>query len=507
MDPGPLPARARLTLQRTTYVLYFAANLAPRALMFVLMLVLTHLMPIAEYGSFVLVVTTGEILDMGLGNWVRILALRSEGKCPLVRPRRLGRLIALTVAMTAAALLLACLATIGRGGAGPFTLGVAAYLLAFAPHRLGLTLLQIQRKHTAYAAVEALRAGGTLAAATGAAVLIGPQFLPVALGLAGATLLSGTLGLLIALHGVERPRRARRGYLACLMYGLPIILSSALGYSLGWLDRYVVDVLIGPHGVAVFAAIYALARQPIELFLAPVNNYAFPHLISTYERDGSAAASRVQAGLLATQVMIGIAITAGLSFLTVPLLAVALPMDYRAEGASMVPWMAVGTLVLAIKLYVFDNAFHVSKRTWLQPPCMLPAAILNVTLIMLLIPRYGMAGAGIGYCVAAVLSLLTTMMVTRRVLPVPMPWRALGRLVGANLCAAAALLAARALLSPLGNLPVLIGCALTYTAVYAGLLTLLGVSIRASLETPWLLHAGPAGRRPWLRTAGTEAVR
>ncbi len=494
-------------MQRATYVLYFAANLAPRALMFALMLALTHLMPIAEYGSFVLVVTTGEILDMGLGNWVRILALRSEGKNTVVRPRRLGRLIALTVAMTGAALLLASLGNVGRGNAGPFTLGVAAYLLAFAPHRLGLTLLQIQRKHTAYAVVEALRAGGTLAAATGATVFIGPQFLPAALGLAGATLLSGMLGLFIAMRGVPRPRRARRGYLACLMYGLPIILSSALGYSLGWLDRYVIDVLIGPHGVAVFAAIYALARQPIELFMAPINNYAFPYLISTYERDGSAAASSVQAGLLVTLAMIGIAITAGLSFLTVPLLAVALPPDYRAEGALMVPWMAIGTLVLAIKLYVFDNAFHVSKRTWLQPPCMVPAAILNVTLIMLLIPRYGMAGAGTSYCVAAAVALVTTMLVTRRVLPVPIPWKALGRLAGANLCAAAALLAVRAVLSPLGDLTVLIGCALTYTAVYAGLLTLLGVSIRASLETPWLLQATSAGRAPPLRTAGTEALR
>jgi hypothetical protein len=34
----------------------------------------------------------------------------------------------------------------------------------------------------------------------------------------------------------------------------------------------------------------------------------------------------------------------GLSLLAVPLLAVALPADYREEGAVLIPWIAVGSM-------------------------------------------------------------------------------------------------------------------------------------------------------------------
>jgi O-antigen/teichoic acid export membrane protein len=453
--------------------------------MFGLMLVLTHLMPMAEYGIFVLVVTTGEILDMGLGNWVRIFALRSESGSGMLRPRRLGRLIALSLFMTLLGLAVMTIADLGQREAGAFTLGVCAYLLAFAPHRLGLVLLQIRRKHAAYAAIEGFRACATVAMALCAAAIIGPRFLPTVLALAAATALTGIGALIIALRGAPRPQRARTGYASSLVYGLPIIVSSALGYSLGWLDRYVVDILVGPYGVAIFAATYALARQPIELFLGPVNNYAFPHVVQVYERDGVKAAGRAQAGLLTSLLLIGSPITGGLLTLAPDLLSVTLPENYRVAGAEIVPWMAVGTLLLAIKLFVYDNVFHLTRKTWLQPPTMVPAAIVSVGLGFWLIARMGVQGVGIAYCVAALVALATTVVVTARLLPMPVLWGPLARVLLGNVGGLAALFAVRASLPAAGPLITLVACALAYSAVYAGLLTMLGVSIRQSLETPW----------------------
>ena len=50
---------------RGVYPLYFLANIASRASMLVVLIVLTRLLPTAEYGLFALVVTVGEILEMG----------------------------------------------------------------------------------------------------------------------------------------------------------------------------------------------------------------------------------------------------------------------------------------------------------------------------------------------------------------------------------------------------------------------------------------------------------
>ncbi|MEH3147864.1 MAG: lipopolysaccharide biosynthesis protein [Methylobacterium frigidaeris] len=483
-------------MERAAYALYFLANLAPRALMFVLLLVLTRLMPMGEYGLFVLVVTTGEICDMALGNWVRVFALRSEGAGGRVRPRRLGRLVALTAAMTSVSLVVAVGSGLLRHEQGlGFALAVSAYLLAFAPLRLSLILLQIRRMHRSYAAVEALRAGGTLAAATAATAIAGPGFLAATLGLAGATLLAGLVGLVRAMRGVARPQRARTGYGAALAFGLPVMLASMLAHAIGLVDRYAVDMLMGPHAVAVLAAAYSLARQPADLFLGPLNAYAFPHLVRLYEQEGAAATGRAQAGLLATLAIVGGAIVSGVSLLAVPLLAVALPEDYRAEGAVLIPWIAAGSLAIAAKFFIFDNAFHLSKRTWLQPPTMTPPALFGVVLCFVLVPRLGIVGAGISYALATLAACTVTAFVTRRIIPIPLPWRVLARVAVANLGAGLTLVAARGALDPLGPVAVLAGSTLAFVAVYAALLHLFGIAVRRVVETPWdpLGPGGPAG--------------
>ncbi|AWN42031.1 lipopolysaccharide biosynthesis protein [Methylobacterium durans] len=473
-------------MSRSAYALYFLANLAPRALMFLLLLVLTRLMPMGEYGLFVLVVTTGEIFDMALCNWVRIFALRSEGASATMRPHRLGRLLLLTVVTTTLAFLLAAASGLLRQDQSlAFAVAVAAMILAFAPLRLSLMLLQVQRKHSAYAAVEALRAGGTFAATSGAMLLLEPTFLNAALALSAATALAGLVGIWQALGKVSRPRRARAGYGAALAFGLPIMVAQILVYALGYFDRYIVDFLLGPHAVAVLAAAYSLGRQPIELFIGPLNNYAFPHLVKIYEHEGPEAAGTAQAGLLATLITVGSAIAMGLILLTEPLLTIALPADYHAEAALLLPWIAFGSLALFVKYFIFDNAFHLAKRTWLQPVAMLPPAIFGLCACFLLVPRLGIVGAGISFAVGSGIAALTTAVVTARILPVRLPWGMLGKIALANACASLALVTVRGYVEPAGPLIELLASTLAFVAVYAAALSLIGVSIRRTIETPW----------------------
>jgi O-antigen/teichoic acid export membrane protein len=488
-------------MERAAYALYFVANLAPKALMFALLLILTRLLPMEEYGLFMLVVTTAEICDMALGNWVRVYALRSEGASGVVRPRRLGRLIALTLGMLVVSLAFATLSGLLRHDQGAaFALAVASYLLAFAPLRLALILLQIRRMHRAYATVETLRAGGTLTAATAAVWFAGPTFLYATLGLAASTLTMGLVGLVLALRGVTPPQRARTGYGAAIAFGMPIMIASLLGYTLGSVDRYVVDMMMGPHAVAVLAAAYSLSRQPIDLFVGPLNSYAFPHLVRIYEQEGAEATGEMQAGLLTTLLIVGGAIAAGLGLLACPLLTIVLPADYRPDGAKLVPWIAVGSLFLIMKFFIFDNAFHLSKRTWLQPPTMLPPALIGVVLCLVLLPRVGIVGAGISYAVACGTACLMTALLTERLVPVPMPWGNLAKIAGANLCACLALVATRNLVAGYGPVPVLVLSTASFCAVYAALLTLTGISIRRAMESPWSPVA-PAEAAPRLAVA------
>jgi hypothetical protein len=117
---------------RGVYPLYFLANVASRASMLVVLIVLTRLLPTTEYGLFALVVTVGEILEMGSSNWVRVYLLRTEAGAPGMRPRQLGRALVLSAGGTATALIASVLVApfISADHTAEMTLAVATYVAA-----------------------------------------------------------------------------------------------------------------------------------------------------------------------------------------------------------------------------------------------------------------------------------------------------------------------------------------------------------------------------------------
>lgn len=485
-------------MKRSAYAFYFVANFTPRLMMFFLLLILTHIMPMDEYGRFVLVAATGELFDMAVGGWVRIFALRSESASGTLRPLESGRVVVLTLITTSLSVTAATgIALIRSDSVLAFAIAVIAYVLAFAPLRLALTFLQIRRMHLTYAAIEMLRAGGTLVAVTAVTLAIGPSFVNASLALAAATTLAALIGLVQALRGVARPQLARTGYVGALVFGLPIIAAIAMNYSIGLIDRYVVDIVIGPHAVAILAAAYSFARQPIELFLGPLNNYAFPHLVRIYEQDGAAATGRAQAGLLITSSMIGGAITVGITLLGTPLLTIFLPPDYVREGASLVPWLAVGAYFLTAKVFIFDNVFHLSKKTWKLPLAMLVPGMIGFALCVVLVPRFGLPGAAVSYAVAGVLFCVASALVAGPIVRTPIPWAGLVRIAVAMLAAAVALIGARSLLGTYGAVAELAGSTLAFVAVYGALLTLFGFSLRRIVEMPWSPMGGTSASNRW----------
>lgn len=206
-------------------LLYFGANLAPRLSTFVLLLVLTRLLPVEEYGLFALVVTTGEILDMAVGGWVRLFILSSDSGRGHPSAAQFGRTLVLTVVSCVVSLVGALvLALVQPNLAGPFTLAVLIYVGAFAILRLGLTLLQTRQDHKLYAGIEVGRAVLSLACAVGAEMAVGSTFLPASLGVSLATLVMGLIACGLSFRHMPRPTIPLDGYRAALAFGIPIVL-------------------------------------------------------------------------------------------------------------------------------------------------------------------------------------------------------------------------------------------------------------------------------------------
>jgi O-antigen/teichoic acid export membrane protein len=472
---------------RGVYPLYFLANIAARASMLVVLVVLTRLLPAAEYGLFALVVTVGEILEMGSSNWVRVYLLRTEAGAHKTRPRQLGRALLLsaggTVAALAAAILVAPFVSAER--TGEMMLAVVVYVAAFALLRTTLMLAQLSRSHIPYAVIETARALTVVAATIIFARIYPHSFFPASLALSLATAVCAGLGLLFA-RSLQMPAiLPRGGYLAALSFGVPFLLANCLAYAIGWSDRFVLNYFLGPAAVGVYVAAYSIARQPVELFVGALNTFTFPLLVQAYAADGSRKAGPIQSGLMITIATLGIGIVAGLSLTAEPLATLLFPPSYRAEVAMLIPWIATATFILSIKQFIFDNGLHVTQQNWPHLFTMMPTVLISIGLGIVLVGRYGVFGAAINYVVVATVATCVSAVFSFRVLSFAIPWRTLGQ---AALSALIATSATWAMIhhSTFGIVGTLIAAMIVFCGVYGALLTVSGFSLWHMIETPWV---------------------
>lgn len=485
-------------MKNANAALYFCANLAPRLATFVLMLVLTRLLPMGEYGLFVLVVTTGEVLDMAVGNWVRIFVLRSESRDRRASARRLGRTLALTVGCC----FLSCvgalvLAWIEPSLSGRFTVAVVAYVVAFATLRLGLTLLQTMQRHRAYAMTEIARAALSLIFGVGATLAIQPDFVVTSLGVSLATLIPGVFACALVFRAMPRPVLPKYGYGAAFSFGAPIVLVVLLAQIIGWLDRFIINHSLGAAIVGLYAAAFALARQPVELFSGALNPYVFPNLVRAYMSGGRRAAAPVQVGNLLALIILCGAVTAGVILLRQPFADLVLPEDYRAEAVRVMPWIALATLCNSLRTFCFDNIFHITQRNWRQFAYLVPSAGVSAIAGFLLIPQGGAVVAAMIAAGVAGLSLVGSFLLSYRLLPFGLPHRAVEGLILSMTLASAAAWGMTFLMQ--GYLPVLIliSATVSFCTVYAVMLWLCGFDLLRLLDRPWEIwratQSAPAG--------------
>jgi O-antigen/teichoic acid export membrane protein len=471
---------------RGVYPLYFLANIAARASMLVVLVVLTRLLPAAEYGLFALVVTVGEILEMGSSNWVRVYLLRSEAGTRKIRPRQLGRSLLLSVGGTVAALAISTLIApfVSAEHVGEMMLAIAVYIAAFALLRTTLLLAQLSRSHIPYAAIEIARALTVVVATIVFARLYPHSFFPASMALSLATGACAALGLLLAPGLQMRMIIPRGGYLAALSFGVPFLLAHCLAYAIGWSDRFILNYFLGPAAVGVYVAAYSIARQPVELFVGALNNFAFPLLVQAYAAGGSRKAGPLQSGLMITIVTLGIGIVAGLSLVAEPLATLLFPASYRADVVMLIPWIATATFILSIKQFIFDSGLHVTQQNWPHLFTMMPTVLISIGLGIVLVRNHGIFGAAVNYVLVATVATCASAAFSFRVLSFAIPWNALGR------AALSALIATSATWemihhSVFGVIGTLIAAVIVFCSVYGLLLTLSGFSLWRMVETPW----------------------
>ncbi len=354
---------------------------------------------------------------------------------------RRDRLAAGTVAfvgLTTTVAAVAGLATAGPlsrallGFEDPWLLAIGVLgLWAFTNLEIAYSLLRVEERAGTY--LRASIANVVISvAATSFLVVVEHQG---ARGLLAGTF-AGTTAALLGLWWVERARllsalgeraagaKAGAGLPLRRMFafGLPTVPVDAAVYALQAVDR---AYLLRADSAAA-AGLYALGVKFATIVFVAVRGfqYAWPPL--AYSVTDDAEAARLYSLVTTYYVLATGTVVAGVALLgrwLVRLLAA--PSFYGAHLA--LPWLALGWALYGLYLVfvVIAGRARMTVRT-------LPAAVLglavNVVGLVVLVPAWGIAGAGVALCLAYAAMIVATYLLTRRIFSVGFEWGRLGRL-------------------------------------------------------------------------------
>ncbi|MGO9977346.1 MAG: lipopolysaccharide biosynthesis protein [Solirubrobacteraceae bacterium] len=378
----------------------------------------------------------------------------------------------------------------GRRIPGTFRVAVLG-VWAFTNLELAYGLLRVDERLRAYMTASLCNVGLTVASSVVLVVVLGKGYNGLLIGNYGASTLV-LLGLWWTMRHRLLPRRAGGESLRTLLhFGLPTVPAEASVYALNLLDR---QFLLHQHA-STQAGLAAVGQYSIAVkiagavaFITRAFQYAWPPL--AYSVTDDAEAARLYGLVTTYYVVISGWAVAGLALEARWIVRILAPHTGYFGAYRAVPWLSLGWALygLWVVFLVIAARARVTRRNF---PAALAGLVANIVLLVVLVPPYGIAGAGIALCGAYVAMLTAMHLLVRKAFTVHFEW---GRLAQVTLLIGAVVVAGEILLPTSGALGFLSRAAMF--AAIPPLLLATGFAHRQEIEQARMLLArGRAYRR------------
>jgi O-antigen/teichoic acid export membrane protein len=401
------------------------ANAAQRTFVFLLLPIYTAVLSPAEYGRLGLLITIQSGISVALAGGMEAGVFRHffhlEGN-----PEAQRRFVASawqslmigapSVAAVVAGLLVLFVptSTVFRPNEAALAVLVAATLVTATI--VPMNVLRAEQRLKDYITLT-LVAGGSTAVLTVLSVVL------LRLGVTGwlaASLIASGLTLAAAIYIVpwtRADRFDRDGMRSTLSVAVPMIPHSLSHWSLVLLDRGILAILVAPAALGIYTLAANLALPALILILS-LNQGFMP----SYARAqaGSRAIGELRNSITA-QVFLVLFIGCALALLAP--LAVEIMAPSYSPAAELVPWLVLGYVFLGF-YYVPMNAISlIVGRTTFIWVLTVSAAMVNLGLIYILVPSYGVLAAAIASAVGyLVLSVLITLYALKLAIQLSIDW-------------------------------------------------------------------------------------
>jgi O-antigen/teichoic acid export membrane protein len=297
------------------------------------------------------------------------------------------------------------------------------------------------------------------------------------LGVAGSLMATGAgyataaivmMPVIVVRTGIRFRSDIAKGLLA---FGLPLVLNFVSYWVLQLSDRYLLALFRSLSETANYSVAYTLGSAINVVVITPFT-LAWPTTMYMIAKRGDA---RQIFRLLFRWLSMVLMFTAfALSLAGQIVLDQVFPASYRS-AAPIIPVVAESLVFYGIYFILMAGA-NIRRKTWMAAIFTSVAAVVNLVLNLILIPRYGQMGAAVSTLVAYIILAALAYVANQRIYPVPYE---ILRFVGALAGGVAIFVCAKALVGTVGTRWIwqlnFLGLVL-----YAGWLLLLGTSGRVT---------------------------
>ncbi len=189
-----------------------------------------------------------------------------------------------------------------------------------------------------------------------------------------------------------------------ISFGLPIVPASVFDWIVNSSDRYVIGILLGTAWVGYYSPAYLLGSL-ISIFINPLG-IVLPVALYRYYDKGDMASVENLLGLT-IKYFLALAIPAvfGLTLLSKSMLTVLSTQDIAEHSYLITPFVAVGMLFVGVAS-VMSNVIYLVKKTTVSMKISFMAAVINLSLTLILVHQVGILGAALATLVTFGFSLV-----------------------------------------------------------------------------------------------------
>ncbi len=409
------------------FFLYFPSVLLSRISAFLIVIFGTRLLGPEQFGYFALIVFIGEFADVSVTNWTRIAMSRFGSTQAGV-----SRAFARKMLLLTGACLLGALAISGGVAEllAPETSGHVAYAVLFyvfsvTLYRFGFTLHQTIQNRKMASGLEAARAILMLSTGIVAMMQTGDYFI-TSLVSSSVSLAIAPVAIITALASTRIGLKDATPIKTLLWFALPLVVLALLSQAISNLDKAMLKVFHDAATLGFSAAAFAIGRTGFDVVALAFNMGAFPKLSAMFNDGQNENAQALLKGQISLILSVALP-AAGILIASREVIATALfAPAYLYAFTVAIPLVALGSIALNLKNFVFDSVFHMHLKNFMQIPVLLAGAATSAVVGYLFVPSAPFFGAALMFATGAVVALMMDIWLTSRIMRIEIPWRSIG---------------------------------------------------------------------------------